>query len=176
MIAGMELLTQRLRLREFVDDDHEAVHRYASDPEVTRYMDWGPNDVAATTVFLADAQAKAASRPRLSYALAVVRRDRDELIGAVALQIISEEDGRGVIGYVLGRRSWGQGYATEAATRLLRYGFAELGLRSVTATCDPDNTASAAVLAKIGMRRSGYLARHLCIRGEWRDRLLFQAP
>ena len=176
MIAGMELLTERLRLREFVLDDCEAVHRYASDPEVTQYMDWGPNDLKATEVFLTEARRSASRDPRTRYALAIIRQDLDELIGSVELQITSQEDGRGVLGYVLGRGSWRQGYATEVATRMLRHGFVELGLRSITATCDPDNPASAAVLRKIGMHQEGYLRHHVHTRGEWRDRLLFVAP
>ena len=75
MIAGMELVTERLRLREFLGKDHEAVHRYAGDPEVTRFMDWGPNDVQATETFLSEARTSAARYPRNRYALAVVRRD-----------------------------------------------------------------------------------------------------
>ena len=35
--------TERLVLREFNEDDWRAVHEYASDPKVVRYMDWGPN-------------------------------------------------------------------------------------------------------------------------------------
>ena len=81
-----------------------------------------------------------------------------------------------MLGYVLARRSWGNGYATEAAAALLRYGFDELGLHTISATCDPENTASAAVLRRIGMRQVGYLHRQVYVRGEWRDRLLFSAP
>lgn len=172
----MELLTERLRLREFVVVDQEAVHRYASDPEVTRYTDWGPNDPEATEVFLAEAQASASPVPRTRYALAIVRQDLDELIGSVELQITSQENGYGVLGYVLGRDSWGRGYATEAAAGMLRYGFVELRLRSISATCDPDNAASTAVLTRIGMHQVGHLHHHVFTRGEWRDRLQFAAP
>jgi ribosomal-protein-alanine N-acetyltransferase len=176
MIVGMQLATKRLRLREFVLKDHDAVHRYAGDPEVTQYMDWGPNDTEATQLFLQEARSSAASYPRSRYALAVVRRDLDELIGSVELLLSSGDDHTGVLGYVLAHQSWGNGYATEAASALLRYGFDELGLREITATCDPSNGASAAVLEKIGMRAEGYLQRHVYAKGEWRDRLLFVAP
>ena len=172
----MELLTERLRLREFVVEDHEAVHRYASDPEATRYMDWGPNDPKATEVFLAQAQASAAYVPRSRYALAIVRRELNELIGSVELQVTDQENGYGVLGYVLGRDWWGQGYATEAAAGMLRYGFVELRLGSISATCDPDNAASAAVLKRIGMHQVGHLHHHVYTRGEWRDRLQFACP
>jgi len=37
-----------LVLREFDETDRQAVHSYASDPEVVRYMDWGPNTTEET--------------------------------------------------------------------------------------------------------------------------------
>ncbi len=48
----MELATPRLLLREFRGADHAAVHEFASDPEVVRYTDWGPNDPQDTAAFL----------------------------------------------------------------------------------------------------------------------------
>ena len=40
----MELIqADRVLLRDFEQADWQAVHSYASDPEVVRYMDWGPN-------------------------------------------------------------------------------------------------------------------------------------
>jgi ribosomal-protein-alanine N-acetyltransferase len=73
------------------------------------------------------------------------------------------------------RYSWGRGYATEAAAALLRYGFDELGLQKISATCDPNNTASVGVLRKIGMRQEAYLPRHVAKGDERHDRLLFTA-
>ena len=56
----LPLQTQRLILREFQGDDFDAIHAYGSDPEVARYMVWGPNTPQETRVFLdraLDAQA-----------------------------------------------------------------------------------------------------------------------
>jgi [ribosomal protein S5]-alanine N-acetyltransferase len=66
----------------------------------------------------------------------------------------------------------GHGYATEATCRLLAFGFDELGLHKISATCDPENRASVAVLTKCGMHQEGVLRDHAYVRGEWRDRLL----
>ncbi len=52
--------TGRLELREFAAADFEDVHRYAADPEVTRFMSWGPNDAAETRAFLERAEAGSA--------------------------------------------------------------------------------------------------------------------
>jgi RimJ/RimL family protein N-acetyltransferase len=70
---------------------------------------------------------------------------------------------------------WGCGYATEAAASLLRFGQETLRLRDITATCKPENTASARVLEKIGMVQVGLLRADKLIRGQWRDSLVYSA-
>jgi RimJ/RimL family protein N-acetyltransferase len=170
-----EIRTSRLTLREFRAEDHAAVHRYAGDPEVVRFQPWGPNTMAETTTFLDRVRAEAAATPRVVWALAVIRAADDTMIGACELRIDPTGDQRGSLGYTLERAAWGQGYATEAAAALLRFGFARLGLHKISATCDPANAASARVLQKIGMTLEGQLQDHLRVRGEWRDRLLYAA-
>lgn len=97
------------------------------------------------------------------------------MIGSVSIGIVSAEHRRGELGYVFHRSNWSWGYATEAATLLLGFGRAALGLHRIEATCDPGNRASAHVLEKIGMRCEGRLRDHLLVRGVWRDSLLYAA-
>lgn len=175
MISEMELTTPRLLLREFQFDDHAAVHAFASDPEVIRHTDWGPNDPQDTTDFLHEMTKHAQATPRSVFALAVVDRADDMLIGSIQLAVTSSLHRRAEMGFVLTRPRWRQGYTTEAAAALLRFGFHELKLHKINATCDPDNVGSAHVLTRIGMQREGHLREHLHIRGQWRDRLLFAA-
>lgn len=171
----MELVTPRLLLRELSDADHDGVHLPASDPEVTRYMNWGPNTPEETATFLAEAQRNAARVPRTHFNLAVVERAGGGLIGTVGLRVTVPEHHRAELRYMLARPRWGHGYGSEAAGAVLGFALDGLRLHKVAATCDPENVASARVLAKIGMRREGYLRQHLLIRGQWRDRLLFAA-
>jgi RimJ/RimL family protein N-acetyltransferase len=172
----MELSTPRLLLREFLAGDHAAVHAFACDTEVARYTDWGPNSRHDTTAFLGEVVQDSRGLPRSRFALAVVDRESDVLVGSAELQITSGFHKRGELGYALHRLWWGRGYASEAAAAaLLRFGFDELGLHKISATCDPDNAASARVLTKIGMQREGHLREHLHLRGRWRDRLIYAA-
>jgi len=170
-----EIRTTRLVLREFQPDDHAAVHRYAGDPEVVRFQDWGPNTPAETTMFLDMVTTAAAATPRTRWALAVIRAADDTMIGAGELHVDVGGHRRGSLGYTLARDAWGRGYATEAAAALLSFGFAHLGLHKISATCDPANAGSVRVLEKLGMTREGQLQDHFLVRGEWRDRLLYAA-
>jgi RimJ/RimL family protein N-acetyltransferase len=169
----MMLETPRLVLREFVQDDWPAVHAYASDPQVVRHMGWGPNTEQETRDHLHQTLAQQRLKPRNLYSFAVVLKNEDQLIGGVALRVSDPESRGGFIGYVFNRRYWGQGYATEAALRLLAFGFEKLDLHRIFATCDPRNVASSRVLEKIGMRREGHLRKHKWQKGRWRDSLMY---
>ena len=59
------------------------------------------------------------------------------------------------IGYMFLKPYWGQGYATEACSRLLRFAFEQTELTEVVATTDPDNAKSQHVLQKCGLKPLG---------------------
>lgn len=167
----MELTGARIVLREFSPTDRDAVHAYASDPEVTRFMHWGPNSEAETDEFLGNLLANAGEPAGLTLAVTVTA----DVLGAVSLNLVDEVHRRGSMGYVLARRCWGRGYATEAAGLVLRHAFDAWGLHRVEATCHPQNVASARVLEKIGLRYEGRMRDHMRYRDGWRDSLLFAA-
>jgi ribosomal-protein-alanine N-acetyltransferase len=99
------------------------------------------------------------------------------VIGSIGLTVDAKARGHGAheaeIGYTLHPDQWGRGYATEAATALVGFGFSQLHLARITATCRPENVASAGVLQKIGMKQVGRLKNDRLIRGTWMDTLVF---
>lgn len=165
------LETDRLVLRDLALDDVAAVHEYASDPEVSRFMTWGPNTIEATRGFVAMVIDRPADGKEFGFAITL--RDSGQLIGSLGIGVWSEEHRRGELGYVLNRAYWSQGFATEATRRLVRFGFDELDLHRIEATCHPDNRASARVLEKAGFQFEGRLRDHLLARMQWRDSLLY---
>lgn len=170
---GIHIRTERLTLREFAPADEPAVHAYASDPVVTRFMVWGPNTIDDTRSFIANAIATSKAQPRNNFDLAVICSETQALIGGAALQVLDNEPHNGEIGYILHRDHWSKGYGTEVAKALLQLAFANVGLHRVMATCDPENRASARVLQKAGMHVERRIAGHLLVRGSWRDSLVF---
>ena len=173
MTEPVALETSRLVLRELRDDDAPAIHAYASDAEVVRYLDWGPNTPEDTAQFLARARAARAAIPRTAYHLAIVLAASGRLIGGCRIEIRLVANEAGDLGYVLGRPHWGQGYATEAIRALVAFGFETVALHRIWATCDIGNVASARVLEKLGMRREGHIRHAARRKGEWRDSYLY---
>jgi len=168
-----DLRLERLRLREWREDDWRAAHAYASDPEVVRYMDWGPNTKEETRSFIAASMWAAQATPRTRYDLAVTLSEGAEVIGGCRIWIESAEHRDASIGYSLARAHWGHGYATELARGLIRFGFETLGMHRIWAIVEPENTASARVLEKAGMQREGRLRDHRYAKGRWRDSALY---
>jgi RimJ/RimL family protein N-acetyltransferase len=169
----VSLESERLVLREFREEDLKAIHRYASDPEVVRFMPWGPNTEEDTAGFLRRAIEYQSKDPRTHYEIAITLKEGGHLIGGCGIRASNLELREGDFGYCLNRDHWGRGYATETALRLLRYGFEDLKLHRLYATCDPENIGSRRVLEKIGMRREGHLRENVRVRGRWRDSLLY---
>jgi len=168
--AVEQLVGPRVVLRSFRMTDVPAVLAYASDPEVTRHLEWEAYDDPAT--------AEAFIRSTLTggatwFARAVALRDGDRVIGGADLRIVAPRDRRAEIGYGLARAYWGQGYASEAAGVLLRFGFERLGLTRIEALCAVDNERSLRTLERIGMRREGRLAQYRWKKGGPRDHYLY---
>lgn len=167
----MQLQTERLLLREYTMQDFAAVQAFASDPRIAEFVDWGPNTPADTRQFLGTCVSDQGDSMRTNFTLAITVPEGAPF-GSVGLSV---EQGQGELGYVIAVDLWGCGYATEAAAALLRFGSEALALPEVTATCRPENTASARVLEKIGMARVGLRKADKLIRGEWRDSLVFSS-
>lgn len=166
--------TERLLLREFRQDDFDDVHAYATQAEVVRFMDWGPNSPEETQAFL-DRSFEAQGRwPREDVNLAVEHVADSRVIGAIRLGVNAKpyEDAAD-IGYSFNRNYWRQGIATEAARAMTDVAFRELGLHRVWAWCDVRNTGSYGVMEKLGMRREGTLRENVRVKGEWRTTYLY---
>lgn len=164
--------TPRLILRDFIDGDLPAVQAYASDVEVTRYMDWGPNTEAQTIEYLQRQKALATESPRKSFELAVTLKTGGTLIGGCGLRV-NASGHEGNIGYVYERSHRGLGYAAEAAAGMLTFGFETLGLHRIFCTADVRNRASWHIMEKLGMQREGLLREHEMFKGEWRDSYVY---
>ena len=173
--AGI-LSTERLTLRPARSDDAQAIFDgYAADPEVTRYLQWKPqrylDDVRA---FLGQCEARRAAGTELSWVIS--ETPLGAAIGMISLGL--ESATRAQLGYVLARPLWGRGYMPEAARAVIALGLGALGRHRVEAYTDFENTQSARVLEKAGMKREGLLRRYVIhpnLDSEPRDALMFAA-
>lgn len=167
--------TRRLVLRSFRPGDEEDVFAYRSIPEVVRYIPGDPK----TREQVADMVAERATAGRLDEqspicTLAVELDGR--VIGDVLVHLdgLDGHDGSQVeIGWVFAPDVAGQGYATEAARALVDLAFGELGARRVWAKLEPENTRSARVCERLGMRREALFVQGSWFKGRWCDLAIY---
>jgi len=167
----MQIQTERLVIRDYQQTDLEDIHEYGSDPEVVKYLPFGPNTREDSQNFLNRAMDKQKEEPREDYGLAVVLKSEDKLIGGCRISKASEREGN--LGYILNRHYWGNGYATEATKSMVEFGFKELGVHRIYTDCHPDNVRSIRVLEKVGMTVEGTRREYTIMHGEYSDMFLF---
>jgi ribosomal-protein-alanine N-acetyltransferase len=157
-VLPQHLRTARLLLRAPTASDAQAIFlRYASDPQVTRYLSWPTHrTLEDTQAFLTASErawAETGSGPYLVFA------QGGQLLGGTGLSL--ETAYRAETGYVFARDAWGFGFASEALRAVVSLAFGHGALRRLQATCHVDHRASARVLEKAGFVQEGRLRSHL---------------
>lgn len=165
--------TESLIIRELKEADIQEVHAYASDPDVTKYVPFGPNTLKESEEFVRMCIEYQYQEDRVDFELAVIERHDNKLIGACGIHISDKQNREGWIGYVLNKEYWGKGYGTDIAKILLNFGFNQLKLHRIYATCDPENLGSEKIMQKIGMKKEGLMRKNMWTKGSWRDSLLY---
>ena len=110
----------------------------------------GPLSSSASSVLFDRILASQTDR-EASTTWAVVTRTNGEWIGQAFLTRSDNKNREAELGFLLDAGSWGHGFATEVAARLIQYGLMEAGLSRVFATVDIAHAASVRVLEKSGM-------------------------
>lgn len=175
----MEIETTRLLLRDFTLEDVLALVACRSDERYWRFYD-RPEDVEANArehveLFVR----RQAESPRTNFQLAIVLKEDGRLIGDAGIRRHSQvsygegKENEADIGYELDPRCWGHGYATEAVSALVEYGFGTLKLHRVWAYCMAENEASWRLMERLGMQREGVLRQNTLLGGRWVDTYVY---
>ncbi|UED86318.1 GNAT family N-acetyltransferase [Streptomyces profundus] len=162
----INLSTDRLSLREITTDDVDAIHAIYGSAEATRHLSFAPRSRAQVGGIVARSMVTAVAEPRTEYALAASTASAG-LIGYARLALDGQRAAQ--IGFALHPSVWGRGLGTDLVAALLQLGFNNLGLHRVWAARAPKNTASSALLRRVGMVEEGTIRDHVHVGGAWRD-------
>jgi RimJ/RimL family protein N-acetyltransferase len=150
-LAGQRVIleTSRLRLREFVPQDADALAAVLSDPVAMQYYPAAVDRKGVEEWIERNRE----RYQREGYGLwAMVLKGSGELIGDCGC-FLRDIEGRDdvEIGYHVRRDLWGRGYATEAADACMQYAFTKLGFDRVISLIRPENLQSIRVAEKNGL-------------------------
>ncbi|WP_028563338.1 GNAT family N-acetyltransferase [Paenibacillus pinihumi] len=159
----MKIKTERLIIRTFAQEDHKDVMGYTSSPNVMHYIPGGALDEAGVRTFIEENSGSAAR----NFAVELV--EQGTVIGHIGFHPYFGQHTY-EIGWVFDSGHCNKGYATEAARAVMNFGFEQLNLHRIIATCQPENIPSWRVMEKLGMRREGYFQQCIpCGDDRWWD-------
>lgn len=158
----MDIKTKRLWIRTFEVTDWKAVYTYTSNHDVMAYIPEGPFTEEDAKEFVHKNSGVHAE------AFPVLLLEENILIGHMVFHRYFGEHTY-EIGWVFNPAYHKRGYASEAAQAILDFGFGEMKVHRIIATCQPQNTPSYRVMEKIGMRREGYFKQCIPNGNDWWD-------
>ena len=155
------LTTERLYLRNFTDDDASALYELAKEPDIGYWAGWPAHQSVEEslriiqTVFISPT------------AYAIIERETDHLVGSIELirhgdSRLTQTENQADIGYWIGKKYWGRGYAPEAIEAVVRYAFEELELDTIWCGYFEGNEQSKRAQLKCGFEAFGVIEEVEC--------------
>jgi RimJ/RimL family protein N-acetyltransferase len=170
----MNIKNKRLLLKEISWSDLNLVHNIHSVPEVDEFNTLGiPKDLDETKSVIQPDIEDQKKNQRSRFCWKIVDTASNEFIGLAGMFLSNNKFKMAEFYYKFYPKYWGNGFATEVAKELIKFGFQEYGLHRIEAGVAIGNKASVRVLEKAGMTCEGIRRKILPIRGEWKDNFHF---
>lgn len=167
------LETERLRLREIVATDAEAIFRIRGDYEVTKYNIGAAYErIEQVSELIVATQEAFQNEAEIRWGITLKGGD-GELVGVCGFNYWSRRDCRASVGYDMARAYWGRGIMSEGLGAVVAFGFARMGLNRIEADADVRNPASQRVLEKLGFQQEGIQREQFWDNGMFYDLALF---
>lgn len=162
------LETKRLILRELTEFDAKAIFSILSNPQVTLY--YGKDTLESfdeAKEFIHYFKQKFYEKRGFRWGIEM--KETKQLIGTIGLDAWVPKQRRAEIGYEIHPEYWKKGYATEAALKVISFGFGLLGLFRIGAIIFPENEPSNKLLIKLGFQKEGILRSYIFQNGVSND-------
>lgn len=158
-----------VNLRQPRRSDAESITLHANDHRIAKYLPVLPHPYT-----VADARGYINRTFRLArndtaYFFGIEHPQTGDIIGGVGLNSINRPDRNAEVGYWIGRKFWGKGYAGEALGLMLGYSFDELRLVRIHAVVHSSNKASIRILERLHFRREGTWRKANRMNNLWHD-------
>ena len=161
----MKIETERLIIRSYKDEDKKESLLFLGD-EDTRYF--LPEDV-----FTLDKVSEFIEKQneKEEY-FAVELKETKKVIGHLYFTAFFGDHSY-EIGWVFAKEVQNNGYAFEAASAIMAYGFEQKNYHRIIATCQPENKGSYKLMEKLGMRQEAYFKQCIPVKDGWWDELYY---
>jgi RimJ/RimL family protein N-acetyltransferase len=165
----IKLETDRLNLIPLSEDDAETIYSNVKEYEIAKWLINLPHPYPEDGAIKFIRETNELMKKGNSYELAIRLKSTNELIGVMAFCKVDKKNRNSELGYWITQKYWNSGFASEAAKRILEFGFNVLNLERVFAKCVPENEASKKVMEKIGMQYEGTMRHEILKENQYYD-------
>lgn len=151
----IHLKTERLIMRPISEKDSEDIYKNVREYDIAKWTINIPHPYPKDGAIKYIKQTKELMIKGMSYELVIQIGSTKELVGVMALLNVDRRHKNAELGYWIAKKHWNKGIATEAASKVMEFGFQVLNLERIFAKCFHDNEASRRVMEKIGMKYEG---------------------
>ena len=163
----INLETERLCLRDYVETDFEAYYKLKTDNRTMYYLqDIVVHDRETARAEFENVIADMENDHRKFYFLHMELKETHEQVGSIGYTVVDDTPVGKIVhlGYFTYPRFWGKGYTSEALKKVLEFAFTKDNVYRVTTGCLKENTRSERVMLKNGMIKEAEHVDH-----EWHD-------
>jgi ribosomal-protein-alanine N-acetyltransferase len=166
------LETKRLVLRKITLQDLKDMHEYASNENVSKYVTWNRHRTLSETKEFILFILKHYKQKKIT-PWGIEYKENGKFIGTIDMVWWQPIHKSAEIGYALSQDYWGKGIMTEAAKKLITFGFEKMDLVRIQARCFTENIGSERVMVKSGMTYEGTIRKAMLIKGTHQDLKLY---
>jgi RimJ/RimL family protein N-acetyltransferase len=169
-VRAIKLEGKRIFLSPILRKDVPSFQKWVNNLEITMYT------AQATNIFTIEDEYEWFEKTRKSkdtIVLSIVKRNSNEVIGAVSLNEINYTDRRANLGIMIGEiKEWNKGYGKEALVLILDFGFNVLNLHNIYLSVYSYNKRAIMAYNKLGFKLTGKLRKARFLGGEYYDILI----
>lgn len=173
----IEIRTERLIIRDYVEEDIDGLNELISDEKVMFYLpDIKTKNIDESRENLRISIEEANSLKRTKYFFAIVNKNTHEYIGGIGFTKTVECELGNImnLGYFIREIYWGKGIVTEASKAIISYAFNNLNTIKITTGCIKNNIGSEKVMKKLGMIKEAEYKSHVLLHSKLYDRVEYR--
>lgn len=167
------LNTKRLILRPISESDAPDIYKNVKEYDIAKWTINIPHPYPKDGAIKFIKQTKELMKKGLSYELAIQIESTKEVVGVISLMKVDRRHKNAELGYWVGKKFWNRGIATEAASKVMEFGFQVLNLERIYAKCFHNNEVSRKVMEKVGMKLEGKFRHEVFKENKFIDTLYY---
>jgi [ribosomal protein S5]-alanine N-acetyltransferase len=165
--------TARLKIRNLIESDLDALYQYRSNPEVVKYQGFDTFNLKQAKAFIEEQTNKKYMLPGEWIQFGIEHISTKQLVGDCAIHLHNTDSRIAETGITISHLHQRMGYGKETILGMIHFLFTEKDIHRIIETVDVENHACIKLMESVGFRRQGHFADNTFLKGRWTSEFMF---